>query len=552
MSGPVRTWLEPGLPRVGRGEDAAGDGQRGCGQTAGVAGAVEPLPDLAGDPACWGERARTGAASVGCSGGTAGPAPTRRHRTGRACPRSRWRRPAGRSPPPAPPAGPVAARRPEARPWRPPLRPATRPPPSGRGWTATSGRRTGRWRRGLRSHSRRSQGVGRAPARCRSPRPTSRGRRAGGRPSRRPPGRARPVPGRTASRSDGGPARIAAVDPVGPVGHLQELRQVRDPGRDRDPLAGQLAGKALGRPIARTTSRGRAARPGPARAPRPANGRAAAWSGDHAVELLAPGDHELESDSQPVQWRAPGAEHAQHVQDLRGGIRLGVVLGGLERDVVTEPVRLLVSVAVAAHVDQERRVVDGPTGSARRDRRARRSRSAIRHWRSTCSIGWPKPRSTPSDRAATSSASRTLAPSASAPTRRMYGPGARREPWKMGNSPHATRPAAGSYVRRTSLTTEEVTMARIATRDTAEEVADYGPVARPHHQVRRGLHRQLDHASREAARHGARAGVAPRRPVLVPPLGSAAHGPGRRALRGPRRRHRGRPGVLHGARSRAA
>src|SRR5690242_11242596 len=34
-------------------------------------------------------------------------------------------------------------------------------------------------------------------------------------------------------------------------------------------------------------------------------------------------------------------------------------------------------------------------------------RSAIRHWRSTCSIGCPKPRSTPKESAATSSASRT-------------------------------------------------------------------------------------------------------------------------------------------------
>jgi hypothetical protein len=32
------------------------------------------------------------------------------------------------------------------------------------------------------------------------------------------------------------------------------------------------------------------------------------------------------------------------------------------------------------------------------------------HWRSTCSIGWPKPRSTPSESAATSSARRTRAP----------------------------------------------------------------------------------------------------------------------------------------------
>jgi hypothetical protein len=45
------------------------------------------------------------------------------------------------------------------------------------------------------------------------------------------------------------------------------------------------------------------------------------------------------------------------------------------------------------------------------------SRSAIRHWRRTCSIGCPNPRSTPSDSAATSSASRARGATASPPTR---------------------------------------------------------------------------------------------------------------------------------------
>ena len=44
-----------------------------------------------------------------------------------------------------------------------------------------------------------------------------------------------------------------------------------------------------------------------------------------------------------------------------------VVLGGLQGDVVTEPLRLLVRVGVASHVDQQRGVVDDRPGLARPD-----------------------------------------------------------------------------------------------------------------------------------------------------------------------------------------
>ena len=42
-------------------------------------------------------------------------------------------------------------------------------------------------------------------------------------------------------------------------------------------------------------------------------------------------------------------------------------------------------------------------------------------WRSTCSIGWPMPRSVPSDIIASSSASRTRVALAGAATVRLYG-----------------------------------------------------------------------------------------------------------------------------------
>jgi hypothetical protein len=48
------------------------------------------------------------------------------------------------------------------------------------------------------------------------------------------------------------------------------------------------------------------------------------------------------------------------------------------------------------------------------------SRSAIRHWRSTCSIGCPNPRSTPSESAATSSASRARGRFAPLPIEKAY------------------------------------------------------------------------------------------------------------------------------------
>ena len=69
---------------------------------------------------------------------------------------------------------------------------------------------------------------------------------------------------------------------------------------------------------------------------------------------------------------------------------LVVVLAGLERDVVAEPLRLLVGVGVAADVDEQRGVVDDRRCSSSSPMRSA-SRSAIRHWRRTCSIGCPKP-----------------------------------------------------------------------------------------------------------------------------------------------------------------
>ena len=71
-----------------------------------------------------------------------------------------------------------------------------------------------------------------------------------------------------------------------------------------------------------------------------------------------------------VARRRAAARAAAAARRLR---ELVVVLGRLQRDVVAEPLRLLVRVGVAADVDEQRRVVDGRRASARRGRAARRA-----------------------------------------------------------------------------------------------------------------------------------------------------------------------------------
>ena len=134
--------------------------------------------------------------------------------------------------------------------------------------------------------------------------------------------------------------------------------------------------------------------------------------GDHVVDLAVAGERELEPEPEAMQRWVTRAEATHARRGHPQAPRLVVVLDRLQRDVVAEPLGLLVGVGVAADVDEQRRVVDDgalllvePEPSA--------SRSAIRHCRSTCSIGCPKPRSMPSESAATSSANRACARSTS-------------------------------------------------------------------------------------------------------------------------------------------
>jgi hypothetical protein len=80
---------------------------------------------------------------------------------------------------------------------------------------------------------------------------------------------------------------------------------------------------------------------------------------DHAVDLAVARERELEPDPEPVQRRLPAPISRSIATARARAAQLVVVLVGLQRDVVAEPLRLLVRVGVAADVDEQRRVVDG-------------------------------------------------------------------------------------------------------------------------------------------------------------------------------------------------
>ena len=169
--------------------------------------------------------------------------------------------------------------------------------------------------------------------------------------------------------------RDGCFDPAEPVRDLDELRELGQTRRDRDAVAGETAGPAFAVPLLvrgadRLLHLLRQAEPlrqGP---------RDRRVPGDHPVEIVAAGDRELEPHPDAVQRRVAAPDQRHHRGDRAHAPKVAVVLGGLERDVVAEPLRLLVRVGVAADVDEQRRVVDGgalgllepdPVGEPQRD-----------------------------------------------------------------------------------------------------------------------------------------------------------------------------------------
>ena len=205
----------------------------------------------------------------------------------------------------------------------------------------------------------------------------------------------------------------------------------RDEGMGTDAVQSLIHDRVVGRPANRTThtttpatsSKKTKATTSPAASPtslprrpgdatftgrasstRARSGRRASVAGEGRQALLArllvgcemskSTEGELEPGPEPVQRGVPRTEFPHRGHDGLHAPLLVRVLVGLEGDVVTEPFRLLVRVGMTSHVDEQGGVVDGGTRVVvQTDRSA--MRSAIRHWRSTCSIGWPNPRSIP-------------------------------------------------------------------------------------------------------------------------------------------------------------
>jgi hypothetical protein len=73
---------------------------------------------------------------------------------------------------------------------------------------------------------------------------------------------------------------------------------------------------------------------------------------------VAPGDHELEPDAEAVQRRATGSDLAHRGDGAADAAWLVLVSARLERDVVAEPLGLLVRVGMTPDIDEQGRVVD--------------------------------------------------------------------------------------------------------------------------------------------------------------------------------------------------
>ena len=191
---------------------------------------------------------------------------------------------------------------------------------------------------------------------------------------------------RAQTRSDRGGIELPAaafaregpcgVDPSDAMCDLHELRQLRDPRGDRDVLALQLARPpAPVPPLVGPAQRVEHLAGQPElRAQRP---RQPGVLVDHVIHFAVARERELEPHPEPVQRWVAGSHQPQRG---RGGPQAAcvvvVVLPRLQGDVVAEPLGLLMGVGMAAHVDQQRRVVHDrplarvepcPLGQAQRD-----------------------------------------------------------------------------------------------------------------------------------------------------------------------------------------
>ena len=79
--------------------------------------------------------------------------------------------------------------------------------------------------------------------------------------------------------------------------------------------------------------------------------------GDHVVHLAVPRERELERDPKTMRRRRARAQSSHSGRRAPHAPELVIVLSGLQRDVVAEPLRLLVRVGMTPDVDKQRGVV---------------------------------------------------------------------------------------------------------------------------------------------------------------------------------------------------
>ena len=148
------------------------------------------------------------------------------------------------------------------------------------------------------------------------------------------------------------------TDAAQPVRHLDELRELRQPSGDRDAIPGEAARPALAVPgFVRGADRllhgfGKAEPLGQ----RTRDHRVAL---DHPVEVATARGGELEPHAEAVQRRVAASDERHRGGGRAQAPKVAVVLARLQRDVVAEPLRLLVRVGMAADVDEQPGVVDG-------------------------------------------------------------------------------------------------------------------------------------------------------------------------------------------------
>ena len=152
--------------------------------------------------------------------------------------------------------------------------------------------------------------------------------------------------------------RLRAGDAAEPVRHLDELRELRQAGGQRDLPAAQFARPAPAVPllVGRAECHENVARHPQLLAQRPGSLGVVL---DHPIHLPVSRDDEIETDAKPVERGVAGTEPAQAGDHATDAAEFVVVLVRLHGDVVAKPLCLLVCVRVAADIDEKRRVVDG-------------------------------------------------------------------------------------------------------------------------------------------------------------------------------------------------